>query len=214
MTDMKVWVGCLGCYNAGYLVGEWVALDEAESVTVERITGLIAANFGPEAAEQATAEHDGTWHPQASPHEELWCMDLENTAPFITDECSPMHAQRVGEQLASLDDDELEMLRVYVEGVGAGYWSDPDWAEIAVEARDKFMGRAASLAEWAEDFAEETGLFTAYTVRDHMYRERKLTDDDAMSVILRNIDWEGVAQEWTEGCTTVEHDGEVWLFSS
>lgn len=29
MSDAKVWVGCLGCYNGGALVGEWFDAGEA-----------------------------------------------------------------------------------------------------------------------------------------------------------------------------------------
>ena len=33
----SVWIGCLGCYNEGRLVGEWYELDEATEVTFEDV---------------------------------------------------------------------------------------------------------------------------------------------------------------------------------
>lgn len=215
---MRVWVGCLGCYNAGFLVGEWVEAADAGSVTVERIDQLIDTEILEHARQRAHEEHLGTWHPAAAPHEELWVMDLDDCAPFIDGECSPTHAQAVGEALAELDDDELELLRVYVEGIGAQSLAKvdgiTDWADAAAEARDKFVGRAESLAAWAENFAEETGLLSMWTRQDNRtFRDVKLTDDDGMSAILRNIDWEDVGEEWTQGMTVVNHDGELWIFT-
>jgi antirestriction protein len=50
MKEMKVWAGCLACYNAGQLTGEWVdAADAAQTIPCEKIG-----------------------------HEEFWCFDTEN----------------------------------------------------------------------------------------------------------------------------------------
>ena len=62
MDDMRVWVGCLACYNDGRLVGEWVdAVDAADHVPCER-----------------------------AGHEEWWCFDTEGLPGL--GECSPSEA--------------------------------------------------------------------------------------------------------------------------
>jgi hypothetical protein len=103
MDTPRVWVGCLGCYNAGALVGKWVDAIEAEEVTVDTLADVIRAEFdNSDRVAEILAEHDGSWHRDASPHEELWCMDLEGFGPFIKGECSPSHAQRIAEFIDNL----------------------------------------------------------------------------------------------------------------
>lgn len=195
MDDMRVWVGCFGCYNAGRLFGVWTDADQAPS-DPETWAELVLNLTG----ERVIDDHE---------HEELWCFDQEGLAPFIEGECSPVAARELAEALDGLDEYEVETLRVYVEGIGVQSLASPiDWRDVAEEASDHFMGRASSRAAWAEEFAEETG---ALTPTDDFGRPVKHGISD---VILRNIDWDGVAQEWTDGMTVVEHDGEVWLFSS
>ena len=68
--DMRVWVGCLACYNAGDLHGEW--LEPAD---------------GPD------------WECGKPGHEETWVFDHEGFGSFISGECSPLEAARIAEQL-------------------------------------------------------------------------------------------------------------------
>lgn len=204
MSDMRVWVGCLGCYNEGRLIGEWVGIADADPVAM----GL--AKLGPEGG------YRGPFCKRCGA-DEFWCFDHEYTEPFLTGEFSPYDAQRLAEQLDQVEEHELETLRVYIEGVGTSYLvrtvDGIDWQAAAEEARDKFVGRAETVEAWAEEFAEETGLFQGWEQRRYDGRAVPLTEDDGMSVILRNVDWKGVAEEWTQGYTVVDHDGEVWLFS-
>lgn len=200
--DMRVWVGCLGCYNAGGLVGTWVDAAEADTVTIESLAETMTPG---------DLRNDHLGLTPYGPHEELWCLDQEGLSPFIEGECSPMEAQRLAEQVGDLDDHELRMLRLYVEALGRGNWSgDVDWFDVGREAVDHYVGEAASLADWAADFAEETG---ALNPTDEYGRPVKHGVDE---VILRNIDWAGVAQEWTEGYSIVRDDetGNLVLFSS
>lgn len=53
-TTPRVWIGCLACYNAGRLVGDWHDASDAEEVSTADV------------------------HGRASSHEELWCFDIEN----------------------------------------------------------------------------------------------------------------------------------------
>jgi antirestriction protein len=74
--EPEVWVGCLACYNAGTLRGEWVDAREA-------------GNFEP-------CEGRG--------HEEFWCMDHQGFEGFLTGECSPMEAQEIATAVDALAD--------------------------------------------------------------------------------------------------------------
>lgn len=67
---LRAWVGCLACYNAGTLRGEWVDATDA-----------------------------GTFVPCTIPgHDEWWCMDLDNF-PHDFGECSPATAQEFAENV-------------------------------------------------------------------------------------------------------------------
>jgi antirestriction protein len=208
-TDMRVWVGCLGCYNAGYLIGEWVDAAKADTITVERLAETMREGS------DVRAEHLGTWHPAASPHEELWCMDTEGLAPFIDGECSPMAAQQLAEQVGDLEEHELRLLRLYVEALGRSNWSgDVDWAEIAEEAREHYVGEGTSLEDVAQGWVEEMGLLDELSkTRDQYGREKEADSDSLQAIILRNIDWRGVTQEIAQGWSDArDDDGTVVVF--
>lgn len=202
-TDMRVWVGCLGCYNGGDLNGEWVDAADADPVEM----GL--AQLGPGGG------YRGPFCKRCGA-DEFWVFDHEGMGPFLTGEFSPMEAQQLAEQLDGLDEHELRLLRLYVEALGGrGYWSGPvDWADVATEAQDHYVGEAESLADWAQEFAEETGVLQV-TIPGRYGEPRKLTDDDALSTILAAVDWEQVAEVWTQGYSTVrdEERGVIVLFS-
>jgi Antirestriction protein (ArdA) len=76
----RVWVGCLGCYNGGRLVGTWIDAVEANLTMTSWVEhgGRVPADHAVEA------------------HEELWVMDFE-CMPFLDGESSPAEAQRIGE---------------------------------------------------------------------------------------------------------------------
>lgn len=68
----RVWIGCLACYNAGRLVGDWYDAEDAGEVIPEDLHG----------------------HPTS--HEELWVFDLEGF-PRETGEISPTAVVSWGE---------------------------------------------------------------------------------------------------------------------
>jgi hypothetical protein len=80
--DVRVWVGCLGCYNEGRLSGKWVDASEAadwkcpEPVTIYNL------------------------------HEETWCMDQE--IPGVSGELAPMTAVKWAEVFAEVEDYEAD----------------------------------------------------------------------------------------------------------
>jgi hypothetical protein len=200
--DMRVWVGCLGCYNSGRLVGKWADAIDADPAEM----GLAKLGDGP--------GYRGPFCVRCG-SDEFWCLDSEGLWPFITGECSPAEAQRVAQQLDGLEAHELEVLVAYVDALGRGNWDGGvDWSDVARDAADAFVGRASSIGAWAEEFAEETGLFRGWEQYRYDGRRVQLTDDEDVSTVLGAVDWEQVGEVWTQGYSTAERDGEVWLFSS
>lgn len=96
--EMRVWIGCMACYNNGNLRGDWHDAESAGDVTPEDIHG---------------GETD---------HEELWCYDLEGF-PKGSGEMSPADAQAMAEAMAKVD--EPEAFAAWVEN-GCGTFEDVD----------------------------------------------------------------------------------------
>lgn len=149
MAEPQVWIGCLACYNAGRLVGEWVDAIEAGDKTPADI-------HGDEDNLHRLEIRDG-----GSPHEELWCMDHQDFKGLLDGECSPMEAQRIAEVLAKL-----------IEEMGGGHEDDElieayaGWlnytGERADEAhidsfREDFGGIWESAVAYAQNWADEIG---------------------------------------------------------
>ena len=132
---IRVWVGCLSCYNAGRLTGDWV--EALEATEWECPIG----NTDP-----------------SGPHEEFWVMDYEDPYGLLDGECSPMDAQAAAEAVAAVELDEEDPTAV------AAYWdifwsgrtfSADAWADQRSDFQDRFAGRWDSWQEYADDFARE-----------------------------------------------------------
>lgn len=136
----RVWVGCLGCYNAGHLAGEW--FDAADAPTDE-----------PAWRNEVTAP--GVLLPAAhyaKAHEELWVFDYEGFGGLLAGECSPAEAQRIAELIADLNEDEREGFAAYV--ADTGLTAD---AESLDSFRDDYQGVWDSREDFAQNLAEELG---------------------------------------------------------
>jgi antirestriction protein len=131
-TEMtpRAWVGCLGCYNAGHLVGQWLDADQLEEP--DYLAAICA-------------------HPE---HEELWCMDTENLG---IGECSPAEAaERARAVVTALEQAEevgcpAAVALEYLEDTN----SEPDaWPDI----RDAYAGSADSEADYVLEYLEQYGI--------------------------------------------------------
>lgn len=141
----EVWVGRLGCYNDGRLVGRWVDGIEAGDVTVESLHA--SSDFGETVTD-----------PYASTHEELWCMDYQGYAGLLDGECSPAEAQRIAEMFEAIAEDSHDPAAVaaWADWTGARLeeWDRPTREEFG----DSFNGEWASEQEFAEQLAEDIGV--------------------------------------------------------
>jgi len=136
--ELRAWVGCLGCYNDGNLVGKWVDGIEAENVTIAEL-------------------HEGDRIPKniyTEMHEELWCFDHEG---YGGGEFSPMEATRIARYFEEAESDGVDLgaLRAWIDNE-SGY-RGKDWADDRDSFGDDFYGTYGSEKEFAESFAYDTG---------------------------------------------------------
>lgn len=133
----EVWVGCLACYNAGRLIGQWYDALEAGELTPEQLhEGRLA---------QLEARDGG------SPHEELWVMDHQGFGGLLTGECSPMEAQRLAEVIGELEDANLP-----VEAFAAWLQGEANSGAVS-DFGDVFQGVWDSEEDFARQMSEDIG---------------------------------------------------------
>ena len=133
----RVWVGCLHCYNAGRLVGEWFDAVDADEVTL-------------------TDVHRGAGGSRGG-CEELWCFDHENLP--VRGEMSPHEAAEWGSSLASVPEHQREALCAWVRSgdyVAEGTGDLPSIPDF----EDRYCGEWESFREYAEELADGTGLLS------------------------------------------------------
>lgn len=131
-TRPRAWVGCLGCYNSGGLVGKW--LDDPDEIREYRCPRPVTI-------------YDY--------HEELWVFDHEGL-PFLHGECSPHEfAAKAEAYTAVLDATGLDhtVVDAYIDNIGIDY---VDWDTLADDITDAYAGAFDGLDDYARRLAEET----------------------------------------------------------
>ncbi|MCZ4579419.1 antirestriction protein ArdA [Gordonia amicalis] len=131
----QAWLGCLSCYNAGNLVGDWYPASEAGDVTPTQL-------HGRELPEDV--------------HEELWCFDHEGIP--VSGELDPLTAARWGQLYDELDDpSQWPALCAWVRS--GDHVEDGDGIPSLSDFTERFCGTWDSFLAYAIDLAEETGAF-------------------------------------------------------
>lgn len=181
MADMRVWVGCLGCYNDGLLIGEWVDAVDAESVTVGRLAETMREGSQTRA-----------WH---LTHEELWVMDLDGMAPFVTGECSPAHAQRVAEMVGQVAEHQRGAFGAWFENESRDLDDD-----LPGQFEEEYRGEYDSLTDYAATYCEDAGMTQSLP-----------------EWVANYVDYEAMGRDWRLGGDIWEAatpDGGVWVFTN
>ena len=161
----RVWVGCLGCYNAGRLVGEWFDATDAPE-EMKDFQGLAFKQ--DQNGQSVLREHI------AEGHEELWVFDHENFHGLLTGECSPAAAKELAETLASVDNPEA--YGAYAQYVGRDYATPEGFEEAFCGEYDSGKDYAYDLAhEIHDDKAFESWPFTEIDWQ-HAWRELEMGD--------------------------------------
>lgn len=135
IDSARVWIGCLACYGDGRLVGEWVAAEAADEVTLDD----IHANSG--------GIRLGC--------EEMWVMDSDGLP--ISREMSPDEAAEWGRLLVEVDEWQRDALIAWVRSgdyVAEGQTDLPSLSDF----EERYAGEWNSFREYAENLADEIGL--------------------------------------------------------
>lgn len=139
MTDTPTaWVGCLGCYNSGALVGKWLE------------GGLIG---DPVAAGLASLESVGDYTAPRCVRcfsDEFMVFDHEGFYGLIRGECSLREASEAAETLEELESQGYDLEAVAAFIGWANYWS-------AENFRVCYIGEYSTMEEFAEQFAYDIG---------------------------------------------------------
>ncbi|HET9671705.1 MAG TPA: antirestriction protein ArdA, partial [Actinomycetota bacterium] len=96
--------------------------------------------------------------PYAAGHEELWVFDHQGYRGFLSGECSPSEAQTLAEWLDQLDESPypLDAIAAYRDHIGHEY-ADRDREAFLDDFAEAYAGEHDSAADFAENYAEETG---------------------------------------------------------
>lgn len=130
-----VWIGCLACYNAGALVGDWFDAIDADDVTLADV-------------------HRGSGRSYTF-CEELWCLDTEDIP--VSGEMSPMTAAEWGRCLDEVEDHMLPALLAWVSSgdyVAEGTGDLPSLSDFD----ERYAGEWDSFAEYAHQLADDICL--------------------------------------------------------
>ncbi|MDY6213400.1 MAG: antirestriction protein ArdA [Schaalia hyovaginalis] len=138
----RVWMGCLGCYNAGRLVGRWVDAESAASLTSEELHGYPSA------------------------HDELWCLDTEGF-PYGTGEVSPSVASKWGELYAEVGETHWPALVAWVES--GCYVVDSEDLPCVSDFEERFCGSWDCEMDFANQLAEDLGIWREVPEHLHSY---------------------------------------------
>lgn len=180
MDNMRVWIGCLACYNNGRLVGKWYPATDAAEITTEKLHE-DAGEYSPGDAHMPDAFR---WVPPGatptvafdtdySTHEELWCMDTDGFDGLIDGECSPMEATRVAELVMDLSDNEREAL---------GHFRANHGGELTEETIEQFRESYAGYWESEKDFAYQLADDMGFTT-------------DGLTWPASYIDWDAATRD-------------------
>lgn len=136
--DPSVWIGCLACYNAGELVGEWYHIEYADRVTPEDVH-----NDG------GTIDCDCD---DVEYHDEMWVFDSE-VVPLS--ERDPMSAARIWRE--SLDEAYRDgQLYLFLDWLHHNGYSLENGSYERF--RNNYQGSYDSLEDYAREIIEEQGI--------------------------------------------------------
>lgn len=131
VASPSVWVGCLACYNNGYLIGQWVNAEDADSLTPDDL------------------------HKGSTSHEELWCFDLEGF-PQDIGELPPTKATQWGRLYREVGKTLWPAFLAWSESGCATL--DSDDLPCVSSFEEAFCGEYDSFEDYAQEFANEIGL--------------------------------------------------------
>ena len=142
-ADVRAWVGCLGCYNNGDLVGEWL--------DAEQCGDLVEAGLQIRARDEEGEL--GDLCPRCGA-EEFWVMDHEGLpAAVLGGECSPWQFHELATAWETVE--SPEMVAAYLENMDETVTAE-NLAKLIEQAQDAYTGHETVLG-YAEELIEDSG---------------------------------------------------------
>jgi antirestriction protein len=132
-TTPRIYVACLAAYNNGRLHGEWIDADQTADELNEAVQQMLAASPEPGAEEYAIHDFEGFGELRLGEYESL---------------------ERVAAIAAGIAE----------HGEAFSAWMSYDESQDPADVQsfeDTYRGEWGSLRAYAEDYAEQTGMYDA-----------------------------------------------------
>lgn len=168
----KAWVGCLGCYNNGALIGKWL---EGESCADLEGAGLAKIETYGDYTAARCVRCGG---------DEFAVMDHEGYGDLLGGECSAPEAQAVALAIATIEGAGLniEAVAAYAANMSLDVANFDDWQG---DYEDAYLGEYDSVHDYAVEYVESCGLL--HGVSDNIAR---YFDYDAFARDLEHDIWQ------------------------
>jgi len=141
----SAWIGCLGCYNAGRLIGKW-------------IPGLECGDL------HAAGLTDSAGRCNRCGADEFLALDHENFLGLLDGEPNPQECLDAAQKLEEIEDHEHAIVRAWLSN---GMNFDLD------SMRECYIGEFSTDEDMAQEFIDGTGLLDG--VPDYLSRYFDLT---------------------------------------
>lgn len=125
----RIYVACLASYNAGKLYGRWIDADQEADDIAAEVADMLAKSPTPGADEWAIHDHEGLGS--------------------ISEWESFDRVAEIGQAVAEAGDDAPALLA----------WLDYESGRDVAGFADAYAGQWDSLRDYAEDFADDCGVF-------------------------------------------------------
>jgi antirestriction protein len=167
-TEPRIYVGTYGHYNNGSLKGQW--FDLTDFTCKEDFEAACQAFHGPGEHEFMYQDHEGI-------------PDRFIGESYLDEE--------VWEKWVDLDDDDKELLEVYLEHID----SDGDLDK----AKESFSGKFDDESDWAQQYWDDSGMLSEVPAHARNY-----------------IDFAQYAKDCQLGgdMSFIDHEGECWAFNN
>jgi antirestriction protein len=143
-ADVRAWVGCLGCYNDGDLVGSWLAADDCGDLVAAGLarTGVYYNGTPAEFCTRCGSDEFNVFDHEGLP------------AAVLSGECSPSQFHELATAWEAVE--SPEMVAAYLGNMGETVTAE-NLAKLAESAEECFTG-CSTVSEYAENYLEDSGL--------------------------------------------------------
>lgn len=214
-TTPRIYVACLASYNAGKLHGVWIDCDQDADSIRDEIDQMLRESPCPNVmVDCPNCEVKRRGFAIASGSSEVGHVDcdtcngsgkVQSAEEWAIHDYEGFGSLKLGENesiesianyaaiLGELDDSEAEAFQAWLDNRGSSNYDIDD--SSLDEFREQYQGCYDSLADYAEQWCEDTGSIPR----------------DLPTWLSSNIDWHGVGREFEMGGDIWTHQGDNGL---